>query len=73
MAGRLVGHRDGYGFVIPDAPLPQTHGDIFIGAEAMGDALHGDRVLVNAIRIRANGRAEGRIQRVVEQIGRAHV
>jgi len=62
-----VGHRDGYGFVIPDTPLPETSGDIFIGAEAMGDALHGDRVLVGAIRVRPNGRAEGRIQRVLDR------
>ena len=62
-----MGHRDGYGFVIPDTPLPETSGDIFIGAEAMGDALHGDRVLVGAIRVRPNGRAEGRIQRVLDR------
>jgi len=67
VAGRLVGHRDGYGFVIPDEPLPEISGDIFIGSESMGDALHGDRVLVSAIRIRANGRAEGRIQRILDR------
>ena len=67
VSGRLVGHRDGYGFVITDEPLPQIRGDIFIGAEAMGDALHGDRVLVSSIRIKANGRAEGRIQRILDR------
>jgi len=65
--GRLVGHRDGYGFVIPDEPIPEAKGDIFIGADGMGEALHGDRVLAGAIRIRSNGRAEGRIERVLER------
>jgi ribonuclease R len=44
-----------------------VQGDIFIGTEAMGDALHGDRVAVTALRVRRNGRAEGRIQRVLER------
>jgi ribonuclease R len=62
-----VGHRDGYGFVIPDEPLPQARGDIFISSGAIGDALHGDRVLVSSVRVRDDGRAEGRIQRVLER------
>jgi ribonuclease R len=67
VAGRFVGHRDGYGFVIPEEPLPGTHGDIFIGAGATGGAFHGDRVSVGSLRIRAEGRAEGRVQRVLER------
>ena len=67
VVGRLVGHRDGYGFVIPDSPLPEIRGDIFIPAGAIGDALHGDRVLVSGIRARDEGRAEGRIQRVLDR------
>ncbi|HWP84464.1 MAG TPA: RNB domain-containing ribonuclease [Terriglobia bacterium] len=73
MTGRLVGHRDGYGFVIPDTPLPEAQGDIFIAAGSMGDALHGDRVQVGALRIRSNGRAEGRIVRVIERAQRTLV
>jgi len=67
--GRLVCHRDGYGFVIPEEPLPEVRGDIYIGPHAMGAAMHGDRVLVNGIRMGREGRAEGRIQRVLD---RAH-
>ena len=67
--GRLVCHRDGYGFVIPEEPLPQVRGDIYIGAHAMGTGMHGDRVLVSELRIGHDGRAEGRIQKVFE---RAH-
>src|SRR6266403_1491604 len=28
--GRLVLHHDGYGFVVPDSPMPQLDGDVFI-------------------------------------------
>ena len=44
-------------------------GDIFIPPPAVGSAMHGDRVLVEIGNIRPDGRAEGRIVRL---IGRAH-
>jgi ribonuclease R len=75
VAGRLTMHRDGFGFVIPDASsLPASlksrlAGDIFIAPHLLGDAMHGDRVLVEITSIRPDGRAEGRIVRPVE---RAH-
>ncbi len=76
--GRLVAHRDGYGFVIPDHPLPQVQGDIFIAPPSMGSAMHGDRVQVGSIRLRGDGRAEGRIDRILERaqstvVGRFHL
>ena len=70
--GRLVAHRDGYGFVVPAKPIPGMEGDLFIGAGRMGDAMHGDRVLarIDRGRSRAGGaRLEGSIVRVVD---RAH-
>ncbi|HXN25458.1 MAG TPA: RNB domain-containing ribonuclease [Candidatus Dormibacteraeota bacterium] len=85
ITGRLVAHRDGYGFVVPDKPIPGIEGDLFIGRDALGDAMHGDRVVArierrNTARGRAPGResrpgsrtgmrAEGRILRIVN---RAH-
>ena len=40
-------HRDGYGFVIPNAGQRTTiEGDIFIPPTAIGPAMHGDQVLV---------------------------
>ncbi|MGO9212071.1 MAG: ribonuclease R family protein [Terriglobales bacterium] len=68
--GRLSMHRDGYGFVIPEAAhvKQRLSGDIFIPAVAIGNAMHGDRVLVEMEAVR-DGRAEGRIVRVA---GRAH-
>ena len=72
VAGRLVLHRDGYGFVVPERPMPQLDGDIFIRRDAIEDAMHGDRVLAKIERTSgAPGalRAEGRIVRI---LGRAH-
>lgn len=79
LVGRLVTHRDGYGFVVPSVSRPDIDGDLFIPPDHLGDAMHGD--LVEA-RIQANAgggrprrtgsggsRAEGRIIRV---LNRAH-
>ncbi len=71
VAGRLSMHRDGYGFVIPDPSsvdprLQETlKGDIFVPPPAIGTAMHGDRVLVEITTVRPDGRAEGRIVRIV--------
>jgi ribonuclease R len=71
VAGRLTMHRDGFGFVIPDAsslsPSLKSRlvGDIFIAPHAIGNAMHGDRVLVDIVAPRPDGRAEGRIVRSV--------
>src|SRR5690348_17378213 len=85
VTGRLVGHRDGYGFVVPDKPLEGTDQDIFIPPGAMGTALHGDRVEVLVVRSRPDWRTpvsrgaprstriEGRILRVAERAQRTVV
>src|SRR5579864_1943382 len=65
--GRLVLHHDGYGFVVPDKPMPQLDGDIFIPPNAIEDAMHGDHVLVKLGRVSGltgSQRAEGRIVRI---------
>ncbi|MGC2183834.1 MAG: hypothetical protein WA637_11170, partial [Terriglobales bacterium] len=73
--GRLSMHRDGFGFVVPEANSLDERlkgklaGDIFIPPPFVGSAMHGDRVLVEIGNIRPDGRAEGRIMRL---IGRAH-
>ncbi|MCL6544399.1 MAG: VacB/RNase II family 3'-5' exoribonuclease [Bryobacteraceae bacterium] len=67
--GRLSVHRDGYGFVIPDQPVPGVEGDIFVPRECAEKAMHGDRVLVRLTRRQPDGRAEGEIVEVLE---RAH-
>ncbi len=66
IAGRLTMHRDGYGFVIPNAGQRTTlQGDIFIPPPAIGPAMHGDQVLVELGRNRGDGRTEGQILRVL--------
>ncbi len=66
VAGRLTMHRDGYGFVIPNADQRRTvAGDIYVHPQAIGSAMHGDQVLVELGRKREDGRAEGRILRVL--------
>ena len=71
VVGKLTMHRDGYGFVIPESPEVRNtiQGDIYIPIMAMGPAMHSDRVLVELERRRDEGRAEGRILKVVS---RAH-
>src|SRR6202142_2543939 len=66
VAGRLTMHRDGYGFVVPNPNQRGTlTGDIFIPPNAIGSAMHGDQVLVELGRKKEDGRAEGRILRVL--------
>ena len=75
IVGRFSMHRDGYGFVIPEANAMDARlkgklaGDIFIPPPAVGSAMHGDRVLVEVGVIRPDGRAEGRIMHL---LSRAH-
>src|ERR1700746_1597543 len=68
IVGRLSMHRDGYGFVLPDPKsvgdrFKGLAGDIFVPPPFIGNAMHGDQVLVEVVTIRPDGRAEGRIIR----------
>ena len=65
VAGRIQGHRDGFGFLIPDA----GGADMFLPPREMQKAMHGDRVLVKRVGFDARGRPEGKIVEVTE---RAH-
>ena len=68
IAGRLTMHRDGYGFVIPNAGQRSAiEGDVYIAPQAIGSAMHGDQVLVELGRRKEDGRAEGRILRVLSR------
>jgi exoribonuclease R len=67
VAGRITAHRDGYAFLVPDHPMKGVEGDLFIGRDALEDAMHGDRVLARITRRRPDGRAEGRVVQVVER------
>src|SRR5206468_10072082 len=70
ITGKLSVHPVGYGFL---APEKSDEPDVFIAAENIGTAMHGDRVVARvspeAPSSRINGRREGRVIRILE---RAH-
>lgn len=62
VAGRVIGHKDGFGFVTPD-----TGGDdLFLSPREMRTVFHGDRVLVRASSVDGRGRREATIVEVLE-------
>lgn len=61
--GRVIGHPDGYGFVVPDEGV----GDLFLSARQMRSLMHGDRVIVQVIGIDRRGRREGALVEVLER------
>ena len=68
VAGRLDLHRDGYGFVRPNAR--QASGvtdDVFVPPNEINGAMQGDQVLVEVEPPRADGRLSGRIARILER------
>src|SRR5271165_4345510 len=66
-AGRLDLHRDGYGFVRPNARQASGEEDIFIPPNEINGAMQGDQVLVELAPPRADGRRLGRIARILER------
>jgi len=66
-AGKLDLHRDGYGFVRPNARQTTGQEDIFIPPNEINGAMQGDQVLVELEPPKADGRRMGRIARVIER------
>jgi ribonuclease R len=66
IAGRLDLHRDGFGFVRPNAGQG-VDDDIFIPPPELNGAMQGDQVLVEVGPPKRDGRREGRIARVLER------
>ena len=66
-AGRLDLHRDGYGFVRPDAGQRSVAAgeDIFVPPNEINSAMQGDQVLVELMPPRPDGRKLGRIVRIL--------
>jgi ribonuclease R len=64
--GRVEGHADGYGFLIPEA----GGADLFLSAKEMDKVLHGDRVIARVIGVDRKGRPEGKIVEVTEHVNR---
>jgi len=62
--GRIQGHRDGFGFLIPEDASQE---DVFLNPRQMRLVMHGDRATVQIIGKDHRGRQEGRIADVLER------
>jgi len=60
--GRVIGHADGFGFLVPD----EGGDDLFLSAREMHNCLHGDRVLARVAGVDRRGRREAAIVEVLE-------
>jgi ribonuclease R len=61
--GRVIGHPDGYGFVVPD----EGGKDLFLSGKEMRTILNGDRVLVRQVNVDKQGKREGALIEVLER------
>ena len=73
LAGRVEGHRDGHGFLVPDDGGPQ----VFIAPADMRQLMHGDRAAVRVTGTDHRGRPVGTVVEVLERanrriVGRLH-
>jgi len=63
ITGRVTGHPDGFGFLIPD----DGSDDLFLHAKQMRKVMHGDKVLAMVKGVDRRGRKEGAIVEVLER------
>ena len=61
--GRVVGHADGFGFLIPD----EEGEDLFLPPNVMREVMHGDRVMARVTGVDQRGRREGAVVEVLER------
>ncbi|MGH9311277.1 MAG: ribonuclease R [Vicinamibacterales bacterium] len=66
VVGKITTNPRGFGFVVPDRPLEDVSGDIYIAGSNLNQAMHGDRVVARIERVTDRG-AEGRIVRILER------
>ncbi len=64
--GRVEGHPDGHGFLLPDGGEPR----VFLPAAEMRQVLHGDRAVVRVTGIDQRERPTGEILEVLERVQR---
>jgi len=65
ITGKLHGHPNGFGFVIPDKHHDTN--DVFIHRKSMNEAMHQDHVLVRVESKKEPGRPEGRVIRILQR------
>ncbi len=61
--GQVTGHRDGFGFFIPD----DGSEDAFLPPSQMRAVMHGDRVAARVVGVDGRGRKEGAVVEVLER------
>lgn len=65
VTGKLRGHPNGFGFVIPDKHH-DTH-DVFVHRKNLNEAMHNDHVMVKVESEKEPGRPEGRVIRILQR------
>ncbi len=60
--GQVIGHRDGFGFVVPE----DGSDDLYLAARPMRALFHGDEVLVSVAGVDRKGRREGNLIKVLQ-------
>jgi len=63
ISGRVMGHPDGFGFLLPD----DGSSDLFLHAKQMSAVMHGDKVLASVRGVDQKGRREGSVVEVLER------
>ncbi len=66
VAGRVIGHPDGFGFLKPDDGAD----DLFLSPREMRALMHGDRAVVRVTGVDQRGRREGAMVEVLERANR---
>ena len=66
VVGRITTNPRGFGFVVPDRPIENVTGDLYVAGSNLNQAMHGDRVVARIERVTDRG-AEGRILRILER------
>jgi ribonuclease R len=72
LIGTVRGTRSGHAFVVPDDERERAQGDVYVGEESLGSALHSDTVIVRVTRSGARGRS-GAVQAVLDRANRTVV
>jgi ribonuclease R len=67
VVGRISTNPRGFAFVDPEVPSEDLPKSIYIAGNNLNQAMHGDRVVVRVEHEREEGRAEGRIVRILER------
>ena len=63
VTGRVIGHRDGFGFLRPD----DAGADLFLSPRQMRSLMHGDRAVARVVKVDRDGRREGALVEVIER------